>query len=129
VAQGWHPSFLSAYTQTLHFILYDNGPLPIIWRHYLAVVAVWLYHCDSLQALYEHEFIVAGGDITWLKSIENAPKKLQSLLELNAILAHQPWLITKEEIAVSNENGRNHVHGELDDVTMAMLQYGRGMRV
>ena len=33
--------------------------------------------------------------------IQYAPKKIQNLNEINKILAHQPWLLTKEHIEVS----------------------------
>lgn len=36
----------------------------------------------------------------WLNGLENAPQKLQNLGELNKMLAHRPWLITKEHIEV-----------------------------
>ena len=57
-------------------------------------------------SLHEAEFLANGGEVSWIKSIkgkgdigwESVPFKLRSLFELNAMLAHQPWLITKEVV-------------------------------
>lgn len=34
-----------------------------------------------------------NGDPTWLLGINHIPKKLQNLLTLNKLLAHQPWKV------------------------------------
>jgi sestrin len=47
----------------------------------------------------EIEFLLNDGDPDWLEGVHKIPKKIQNLLEINAILAHQPWLINKEHIA------------------------------
>lgn len=47
-----------------------------------------------------NDFLHVGGDPKWLNGLENAPQKLQNLGELNKMLAHRPWLITKEHIEV-----------------------------
>jgi predicted DNA-binding ArsR family transcriptional regulator len=71
----------------------------------------------------EEEFMMNGGDPSWLEGIESTripfhhfiiafwnlnfpflpeldmPPKLQSLLEVNAVLAHQPWLIKASHVA------------------------------
>jgi len=48
-----------------------------------------------------NDFLHVGGDPKWLNGLENAPQKLQNLGELNKMLAHRPWLITKEHIEVN----------------------------
>jgi len=50
-----------------------------------------------------NDFLHVGGDPKWLNGLENAPQKLQNLGELNKMLAHRPWLITKEHIEVNLE--------------------------
>jgi len=40
------------------------------------------------------------GDPNWLKGLTHVPRKLRNLYEINKILAHRPWLITKEDIKV-----------------------------
>jgi hypothetical protein len=44
-----------------------------------------------------------GGDPDWIEGIHKIPKKIYNLLELNQLLAHQPWLVTKEHISVRSE--------------------------
>jgi sestrin len=92
------PDFFNPFANTLHYVMRENGPLPQIWRHYLAILASCRYRCDSLIALHRSEFLLAGGDPAWLDHVTNAPVKIQNVLELNALLAHQPWMITKDMI-------------------------------
>lgn len=46
------------------------------------------------------EFLHTGGDPEWLLGLHRAPEKLRKLNEINKLLAHRPWLITKEHIQV-----------------------------
>lgn len=46
------------------------------------------------------EFLQTGGDPEWLLGLHHAPEKLRKLSEINKLLAHRPWLITKEHIQV-----------------------------
>ena len=51
--------------------------------------------------LQELDFLGCGGDPTWLKhgiAASTLPPKLYALMELNELLAHQPWLITAEKM-------------------------------
>lgn len=61
------------------------------------------HQCSYLVNLHVNDFLHVGGDPKWLNGLENAPQKLQNLGELNKVLAHRPWLITKEHIEVSSE--------------------------
>ncbi|KAF7463194.1 Hypothetical predicted protein [Marmota monax] len=56
------------------------------------------HQCSYLVNLHVNDFLHVGGDPKWLNGLENAPQKLQNLGELNKVLAHRPWLITKEHI-------------------------------
>lgn len=62
------------------------------------------HQCSYLVNLHVNDFLHVGGDPKWLNGLENAPQKLQNLGELNKVLAHRPWLITKEHIEVSRSN-------------------------
>jgi hypothetical protein len=46
------------------------------------------------------EFLSVGGDERWLNGLHSIPAKLRDLYEINKILAHRPWLITKQHIEV-----------------------------
>eukprot|EP00128_Syssomonas_multiformis_P000299 Colp12_sorted_trinity150504_noHs@12120 len=95
---AFHPEFLDAFLKTHHFLLRMDGPLPVIWRAYLAAMAASQHNCKYLVDVWEGEFRSNGGPVEWLKGISYAPKKLQNIVTLNALLAHQPWLVTQEHI-------------------------------
>lgn len=43
------------------------------------------------------------GNPVWLNGLEHVPRKIRSLFEINKILAHRPWLVTKEDIRVCTQ--------------------------
>lgn len=58
------------------------------------------HHCSYLVQHHSAGFLEAGGEESWLSSLEHAPTKLHSLQTLNKLLAHRPWLITQQHIQV-----------------------------
>jgi sestrin len=96
---GYHPDYLRHFTATQNFLLKEDGPLPYEYRHYIAIIATARHHCTNLVKLHEREFLLHNGNPEWLKGINHAPRKIQDLYEVNKILAHQPWLITKDHMA------------------------------
>lgn len=95
---GWHPSFLSAFSRSMQVIMDEDGPLPQTWRRYIACLAASRHHNEYLIVQQEWEFLSIGGNREWLLNPASVSKKLQSLHELNALLAHQPWKISEREI-------------------------------
>ena len=68
----------------------------------LLVQAAAEHRCTYLVNIHASEFLSTGGDYTWLQyGLKAVPSRLRRLAELNRILAHQPWLVTKEHIEVS----------------------------
>ena len=61
------------------------------------------HQCSYLINLQKGEFILQGGDPSWLRGLKSIPGKLQDLYEINKILAHRPWLLNKTHIEVSFE--------------------------
>lgn len=59
------------------------------------------HQCRYLVNLHVLQFLRAGGDPQWLRGLDFIPPKLRNLNEINKILAHRPWLITKEHIEVA----------------------------
>lgn len=64
-----------------------------------------------LVCVYANEFLLRGGDVTWLTGLCDRSKlsaKLRNLSELNDLLAHCPWRVTKYHIAklTSTQNAR-----------------------
>ncbi|RLU24359.1 hypothetical protein DMN91_002447 [Ooceraea biroi] len=93
-----HPSYLEHFLRTQHFILRGDGPLPYDYRHFIAIMAAGRHQCSYLINLQKGEFLVQGGDPSWLQGLRSIPGKLQDLYEINKILAHRPWLLNKMHI-------------------------------
>ncbi|XP_067273750.1 sestrin-1 isoform X1 [Pseudorasbora parva] len=95
---GFHPQYLESFLKTQHYLLQIDGPLSLHCRHYIGIMAAARHQCTYLVNLHVNDFLHVGGDPKWLNGLEEAPQKLQALGELNKILAHRPWLLTKEHI-------------------------------
>ena len=67
------------------------------------------YNCEYLVKLHSFMFLEFRGDPSWLEDLSKAPPKLQKLAELNAVLAHQPWLLTDNLIAVTDRKTKDLV--------------------
>ncbi|XP_011637189.1 sestrin-3 [Pogonomyrmex barbatus] len=93
-----HPSYLEHFLRTQHFILRGDGPLPYDYRHLIAIMAAGRHQCSYLINLQKGEFLLQGGDPSWLQGLRSIPGKLQDLYEINKILAHRPWLLNKSHI-------------------------------
>uniref|UniRef100_A0A1A8P291 Sestrin 3 n=1 Tax=Nothobranchius rachovii TaxID=451742 RepID=A0A1A8P291_9TELE len=93
-----HPQYLESFLRTQHYILYMDGPLPLPYRHYIAIMAAARHHCNYLVYLHSAQFLRVGGDPLWLQGLEAAPARLRLLDHINKVLAHQPWLTTCSHI-------------------------------
>ncbi|KAM4700590.1 sestrin-2 [Discoglossus pictus] len=95
---GLHPEYLPIFWKTQHQLLRMDGALSSPERHYIAIMAAARHQCAYLVSLHSSYFIQVGGDPRWLEGLMFAPMKLRKLNDLNKMLAHRPWLITKEHI-------------------------------
>ncbi|KAJ8367939.1 hypothetical protein SKAU_G00079670 [Synaphobranchus kaupii] len=93
-----HPAYLSCFLRTQHALLQFDGPLPYHWRHYIVIMAAARHHCSYLVQLHRCAFLQAGGDEAWLQGLHCAPPKLRRLNPVNKLLAHRPWLLSREHI-------------------------------
>eukprot|EP00668_Euglena_longa_P017739 GGOE01022184.1.p1 GENE.GGOE01022184.1~~GGOE01022184.1.p1 ORF type:complete len:592 (-),score=100.07 GGOE01022184.1:743-2416(-) len=93
-----HPEFAARWIETTHGLMSGNGPVVERHRHYMAILACSTHNCNYMIEKMEYLFTLLGGDLTWLQGIKNAPEKMQRLAEFNAVLAHQPWKLTKKDI-------------------------------
>ena len=94
----YHPKYFEHYIKTHRYLMYEDGPLPFTTRHYLAIIAAARNKCNYLVNLHEKEFLAEGGDTKWLNGLEFIPQKLRAIYDINKILAHRPWVLTKEHI-------------------------------
>ncbi|XP_046877053.1 sestrin-3 isoform X2 [Hypomesus transpacificus] len=93
-----HPQYLESFLRTQHYILHMDGPLPLQYRHYIAIMAAARHHCSYLVSLHSAQFLRVGGDPQWLQGLEAAPPRLRHLDHINKVLAHQPWLTSCSHI-------------------------------
>lgn len=100
-----------------------SGPLPLHMRNYIAIVAASQFRCQYLVAHQEQEYLQNGGEPSWLKGVDYVPKKITHLLEINSILAHEPWKITRDHIAVVVKGTDAWSIGELVHGLVIMATY------
>ncbi|KAL4657352.1 hypothetical protein GN956_G4197 [Arapaima gigas] len=98
---GLHPHYLQAFLRSQFYLLQVDGPLPLHWRHYIAIMAAARHRCSFLVKMHVQEFYQMGVCVEWLKGLRYAPQRLRNLNDINKILAHRPWLITKDHIQVA----------------------------
>lgn len=60
------------------------------------------HQCSALVCQHVQEFEQIGVCSDWLRGLEFCPQRLRNLNEINKILAHRPWLITKQHIQVKH---------------------------
>lgn len=107
VVMGLHPDYLSRFWRLHYLLLHTDGPLASSWRHYIAIMAAARHQCSYLVGSHMTEFLQTGGDPEWLLGLHRAPEKLRKLSEINKLLAHRPWLITKEHIQALLKTGEH----------------------
>ncbi|KPP64344.1 hypothetical protein Z043_117323 [Scleropages formosus] len=104
---GLHPHYLQAFLRSQFYLLQVDGPLPLHWRHYIAIMAAARHRCSFLVKMHVQEFYRMGVCVDWLKGLRYAPQRLRNLNDINKILAHRPWLITKDHIQSLVKAGEN----------------------
>uniref|UniRef100_UPI00398E4F05 sestrin-1-like n=1 Tax=Pristiophorus japonicus TaxID=55135 RepID=UPI00398E4F05 len=107
MVMGLHPQYLECFWKTQYYLLQMDGPLPYHYRHYIALMAAARHQCSYLVSLHINEFLQVGGNPDWLSGLNFVPQKMRNLNEINKILAHRPWLITKEHIENLLTTGEN----------------------
>ena len=96
---GWHPQYLEQFLVAHAAVMLGDGPLPLPWRYYIAMMAAASHGCEYLFRRCQVDFVLCGGDVEWLLADVDTgclPRKLAVLGPLNAYMAHQPWMVRKE---------------------------------
>ncbi|XP_016397264.1 sestrin-3 [Sinocyclocheilus rhinocerous] len=104
---GLHPHYLQAFLRCHYYLLRMDGPLPLHYRHYIAIMAAARHQCSTLVCQHVQEFEQIGVCSDWLRGLEFCPQRLRNLNEINKILAHRPWLITKQHIQALVKTGEH----------------------
>ena len=101
----YHESFVKGH----ECLMKGDGPLNSTNRHFIAIMAASRHYCYELIS---HNFVIlrdktrhtAATDVrleTWLNSgfkLKDASQKIQKLDKINMIMAHKPWMLTKDHI-------------------------------
>ncbi|MFT7802147.1 sestrin-3-like [Arapaima gigas] len=95
---SFHPQYLESFLRAQHYVLHMDGPLPLPYRHYIAIMAAARYRCRHLVSLHSAHFLRVGGDPLWLQGLESVPLRLRHLDHINKVLAHRPWLTAPSHI-------------------------------
>ena len=119
---AWHPSYLESELSLRTFIMKEEGPLPRDWRLFISIIAVCRHSCEYLYRRQRSLFLRCGGDRAWL-TMESIPPKLRSLFELNALLAHRPWLVTADDMRSLVKGDDAWSITELVHAVVIMCQY------
>jgi PA26 p53-induced protein (sestrin) len=83
-------------------VLFYNLPylIPLDQRIYLGIMAAAEMKCQYFMTLMSEQFLQtpARGQRAWLQGLDNVPPQLRGLAKYNALLAHEPWKISKHHI-------------------------------
>ncbi|ETO31169.1 sestrin-2 [Reticulomyxa filosa] len=96
-----YPSYWADFSNFNATLMLGNGPILQEWRYYLAIMAASRYDCEPLIGFLECKFQEHHGNPAWLiGGLDASDRKLKKITQLNALLAHQPWAISPDHIAV-----------------------------
>ena len=84
---------------SMEALMTSEGPLPVTWRHFIAIMGASRYSCEYLVAQQTELFLLHGGELSWLERPFNGlPKKLRVLSQINGKLAHAPWTLDPSDL-------------------------------
>jgi len=97
------PKYFQLYADTYATVIGKSLDDTDVWRLdqklYLAIMAVSCYHCDYLLNILEEQFVLEGGELTWLtEGLEKVDPRLRRFSELNEILAFRPWALSSNHL-------------------------------
>lgn len=98
----WYDNIFENYnnsTNALFSITYSITD--ISWKYYIAIMAVSTVKSEYMLSFLENEFLLTGGEISWIiEGIKSSTmhKKLKELFNINNLIAHQPWKLQVKDI-------------------------------
>ena len=104
-----HGAYLSKFLQVHHTLLHSNSaPIPIPQRHMIAVMASARLSCSYLVHQHTNQLATLPGNRDWEdRGLSGFPAKIRKLYDLNMILAHRPWQITRDHITELTQRGQD----------------------
>ena len=104
-----HSDYLSKFLRTHHILLHSHSaPLPAPMRHMIGIMASARLSCSYLLQQHRTELHrqAARGGTEWLdRGLEGFPAKIKKLSELNMVLAHRPWQMSRDHVAELTQPG------------------------
>ena len=105
----WYNKVCEYYIKTLDSIIKniqyinDNS-----WIYYIALMGISTVKCEYLFSHYENQFLLSGGEISWLlEGLKVVPDKLKKLADLNNLINNQPWNFDVKYIKIMLDNNWN----------------------
>ena len=128
--------FLDLHRKSSEAIMNADGPLPVSWRHYIAMLGAAAYSCEYLVRSQLELFLASDGDPLWLTEPDSVPRKLQCLGQLSDVMAYRPWELDSSHIEAVTVCGRwsasELVHALLILASfhaLPSLVFGSGIRI
>ena len=84
------------FASTANTICVTSSIIPNDLKYFLGIISAASYKCFPLVYILEVQFLLSGGDPSWLSGELSA--KLVLLVNFNKKLAKQPWKITQNEL-------------------------------
>ena len=98
-----HSVYLSSFLRTHHILLHSNtAPLPMSMRHMISIMSSARLSCSYLVTQHKQELVRSGVEA---ESLSEFPGKIRKLYDLNMLLAHRPWQLTKQHIRELTQPG------------------------
>jgi len=104
-----HGAYLSKFLQVHHTLLHSNtAPIPIPMRHMIAIMSSARLSCSYLVHQHSNQLASLPGNRDWEdRGLSGFPAKIRKLYDLNMILAHRPWQMTREHITDLTQRGQD----------------------
>ncbi|CAG8483211.1 10860_t:CDS:2 [Acaulospora morrowiae] len=95
----YFPAFAKSYMNSYKgLVRFHEGALSIPETYYFGIMAASQHKCQYLVSHLTNEYLIAGGNPSWLDGLNFAPPKIKKIAKINSILAHQPWCLEAEHI-------------------------------
>lgn len=120
---NYHPKYITVFLDVHNFLMRGIGPIPYDQRCYIGIMAAARHHCSYLVKSLAVSFLACGGDERWLEGLEHVPQKIRNLCEVNRILAHRPWLLSKNHIQNLNRGVDTWSISELTHALVLMAHF------
>lgn len=114
---SYFPRFYES-TIVLHdeLIRKQGGPLQRVTKLYLSIMAAAQCSCQYFVSYFAKKFLQLGQNPEWIEGLHKAPRKIQRLGKINALLAHQPWRLRQEDIEELLGRSKESIdNGDLSD--------------